>query len=199
MMYLIAFFLILLVVTPNIQIGRADQEAGNRPHIQTDQYGQLYAKSFPYDRFGPRGITKVYQIGRKDRSTGLPQKDTLLHTYDWFTKRLYLAGLGGHQVYVVQMGPWARGHEASSDHLAIAFHKNGEILKRYTTLDIVSDSNNVSASVSHYNVFTGPGIIRRPSGNKFVFDITSHDGPKWTFDLETGNRLLFMDQKLESK
>ena len=197
-MYIIVFFMMISVVTPSIDVGRANQRGANSPHIQTDRSGQLYAKSFPFDRYGSRGATKIYQLGRKDRATGLIKSDTLLHTYHchWYAQKLYLAGNAGYkEIYVIQMGPPIKRYRASSDHLAIAFHMNGELLKRYTTVDIVGHSKNAADPSFDYRVFTEPGVVRRSYGNTVFFDITTPDRQEWTFDLRTGNRLVFYGPK----
>ena len=114
-MYIIVFFMMISVVTPSIDVGRANQRGANSPHIQTDRSGQLYAKSFPFDRYGSRGATKIYQLGRKDRATGLIKSDTLLHTYHchWYAQKLYLAGNAGYkEIYVIQMGPPIKRYRA---------------------------------------------------------------------------------------
>ena len=72
--------LVLLAVPP---ISFADQEASNVPHVATDRYGRCYAKSVPAERYGSRGVTRVYQVGKS--------QDTLVHTFDWFSQRIHLA------------------------------------------------------------------------------------------------------------
>jgi hypothetical protein len=157
----------------------ADQEAGNRPHVTASESGQFYAKSVPRGVYGLEGATQVYQVGTPD--------DVLLHTYDWYAPRIFLEGfLGTRDVYVVQTGPWPRGHRASADHLALAFYRNGALVRRYSTLDIAGRPERVQASVSHYVVFRRLVGFRRPWGNQLVFDAERHDGQLLTFDAETG-------------
>ena len=81
----------------------------------------------------------------------------MLATYDWFSQEIHLNchvmrnGVPG--VSVVRFGPWARGHEASDDDLAVAFYFNGKKMASYSNLDIAGTPGNVDASVSHYGVF----------------------------------------------
>jgi hypothetical protein len=164
-----------LALTP----GAADQEGGNRAYVTASESGQFYAKSVPREAYGLEGSTRIYQVGSPD--------DVLLHTYDWYTPRIFLEGfLGTRDVYVVQTGPWPRGARASPDHLALAFHKNGAPIRRYSTLEIAGRPENVSASVSHYVVFRRLAGFRRPYGNQLVFDAELHDGRTLTFDADTG-------------
>jgi hypothetical protein len=157
----------------------ADQEAANRVYVTAGQYGQFYAKSIPDEAYGLKGQTKVYRVG-KDR-------DTLLTTYPWYSPEVFLAGIGGSRdVYVVQMGPWHRGQEAGTGDPAIAFYKDGRLLRNYSTLEIAGDKDHVSRSVSHYTVFSELPGFRRPFGNQIVFDAKTHDGTVLSFDAETG-------------
>jgi hypothetical protein len=172
------FTLVWLTLT----VGDADQEAGNRSYVAASASGQFYAKSVPHEPYGLKGSTRIYQVGDPD--------DVLLHTYDWYTPQIFLEGfLGTRDVYVVETGPWHRGAQASPGHLALAFHKNGTLVRQYSTLEIAGRPENVSASVSHYVVFRRLAGFRRPYGNQLVFDVELHDGRALTFDVDTGAML----------
>ena len=124
----------------------ADEEASNRAYVVSSQYGQCYAKSVPDETYGPKGTTKVYRVDAK--------LDILVDTFSWYSHRIFIECNAGSPadtvgVSVVRLGPWARGHEASANDLAIAFYWKGNLLKRYSTLDIAGRPDNVSASVSH--------------------------------------------------
>ncbi|MFQ5545979.1 MAG: hypothetical protein ACE5FE_08370 [Acidiferrobacterales bacterium] len=175
----LAFVIPLSLLPGCYVVAYADQEAGNRTYVTASEYGQFYAKSIPHERYGLRGVTKVYQVGDK--------VDTLIQTYLWYSPRIFLEGFTGTQtVYVVQLGPWHRGHQASREHHAIAFYKNDTLLRKYSTLDIVGSAENVSFSVSHYTVFAKILGFRRPFGNQLVFDVEGHKGRLFSFDTETG-------------
>lgn len=173
-------------------VAHADQEAGNRTYVVASEYGQFYAKSIPDERYGLEGVTKVYQVGEK--------ADTLIQTYPWYSPRIFLEGFTGTQtVYVVQLGPWHRGRKASHEHHAIAFYKNDALLKKYSTLDIVGNTENVSSSVSHYTVFAKIIGFRRPFGNQLVFDVEDHNGEVLSFDVETGALLPKEEEDLKKQ
>ena len=126
-----------------------DQEAGNTPHMTVSKYGRCYAKSVPEERYGGKGITKVFTVGR--------EQDQLVHRFDWFSQSLYLACNVSDSktpvgVSLVRLGPWPRGRVATAAHPAIAFYYKGKEVKGYSTLDIAGDPENVSASVSHHTV-----------------------------------------------
>jgi hypothetical protein len=171
---------------------RADQEAGNHTYVTASEYGQFYAKSIPYGSYGLKGVTKVYQVDEKE--------DSLIQTYPWYSPRIFLEGFTGTQtVYVVQLGPWHRGHKASHEHHAIAFYKNDTLLKKYSTLDIVGSAENVSLSVSHYTVFAKILGFRRPFGNQLVFDVEGHNGELLSFDTETGALLTNEEEDVKKR
>ncbi len=173
-------------------VAYGDQEAGNRTHVTASEYGQFYAKSIPHESYGLKGVTKVYQVGEKE--------DALIQTYPWYSPRIFLEGFTGTQtVYVVQLGPWHRGHKASHEHHAIAFYKNDTLLKKYSTLDIVGSPENVSLSVSHYTVFAKILGFRRPFGNQLVFDVEGHNGELLSFDTETGALLTKEEEDVKKR
>ena len=162
---------------------RADEEAANAPHVAVDVSGRCYAKSVPAEPYGTSGSTSVYRVGFG--------ADGLILTYPWYSPRIYVqcntpgVPLG---ISIVQFGPWARGSQASTSHLAIAFHANGRLLRSYSTLDIAGTPDNVSASVSHYQVFGEvEGFVY--DGAVPVFRLHTTDGRRLTFEPATGNLL----------
>jgi len=144
---------------------QADQEGANRVHVTAGQFGGYYAKSVPFESYGLKGVTKIYQAQADE--------DRLVQSFDWYSPQIALIGLpaNGGTVYVVQLGPWHRGREARAEHHAIAFYKNGTLVKAYSTLEIAGSPDNVSASTGHYRVFSKLIGFRRPFGNQFIFDI----------------------------
>jgi hypothetical protein len=185
----------------NAGIAHADDEASNVAHVAAGPHGRCYAKSVPRHVYDPEegsrqeGVTWIYQVEAAE--------DVLVHVYDWFSQRLFLKCGPPGDIIVARIGPWHRGHDPSSDHLALAFYHGGDLLKRYTTLDIAGNElavdggfskyKNVSASVSHYTVFeSGPEMIRVVSSDgpvfteKWVIQATTVDGRRLMFDMETG-------------
>lgn len=167
----------------------ADKEAGNRAYVKASEWGQVYAKSIPAESYGLKGTTNIYQVQ--------PGEDQLLQTYDWYAPELYVDGFTGLQtVYVVQMGPWARGHEASNDHSAVAFYKNDQRIASYSTLDIVGAPGNVESSISHYHVFGKRHGFRRPFGNQLMFDIEDVKGRLLSFNVDTGKLVTKAEEEI---
>jgi hypothetical protein len=160
----------------------ADEEAANAPYVAVDESGSCYAKSVPSDSYGSAGTTSVYRVAAG--------ADTQLGTYPWYSRRIYVQcntpGVQGG-VSIVQFGPWARGRQASASHLALAFHANGRLLRSYSTLDIAASPDNVTASVSHYQVVRDVEGYVYAGATPAVFRLETIDGRQLTFDPASGN------------
>lgn len=171
----------------------ADQESSNVAHVAAGPYGRCYAKSTPRHVRDPeraprqQGRTEIYRVND-------PQ-DVLVTVYDWFSQRLFVKCGPGDNIAVVRVGPWHRGHVASPEHLALAFYKNGKLLKRYSTLEIAGrePDRNVAMSVSHYSVFRSePEMVAETTQSGLVFTeewtvrATTVDGRELVFDMNTG-------------
>jgi hypothetical protein len=95
---------------------------------------------------------------------------------------------------VVRFGPWNRGHNPSTEDLALAFYLDGKLLKRYSTLDIVGREGKVERSVSHYMWLAkvhGYCWLRK-EGARFQnsgFSLETVDGRVISFDYKTGKIL----------
>jgi hypothetical protein len=160
----------------------ADDEAANRAHVAAGAYGQCYAKSVPGDHYGDRGITRVYRVTFGE--------DELAALYPWFSGQIHLrcnmSRNGDMGIALVRFGPWARGHQASGDHLAFAFHFKGRELARYSTLDIAGEPDNVEMSSSHYQVIRRIVGFRWIAGNDYAFEVETVDGRLLSFDPLSG-------------
>ncbi len=173
----------LLLLAPLLM---ADEEASNTPHVAASKYGRCYAKSIPSASYGNAGNTLVYRVTEGD--------DQLIHEYDRYSQRIFLAcnasdGAGPVGAAIVSTGPWARGHAASAEHLALAFSYKGKKVAEYSTLDIAERAGDVSASVSHYTVIEEYLGFRWIRGNEYAFEVLTTDGRKLAFDAATGARL----------
>ena len=160
-----------------------DQEVWNSAHVVGGDYGRCYAKSVPSESYRGKGVTRVFRVSDSE--------DALVQSYNWFSQQIHIAcnlsnGLTPTGISVVRFGPWARGHRASADQLAIAFYFKGGTLKEYSTLDIAGCAENVSASVSHYTVIEEVIGYRWLGGNRASFDVKTTDGKTLSFDPATG-------------
>ncbi|MSQ70229.1 MAG: hypothetical protein EXR27_02920 [Betaproteobacteria bacterium] len=170
-----------LLLSPTAAV--ADNEARNTTRIFASRYGNCFAKSVPMETYGEKGVTKVFLVGAGT--------DRLVHTYNWYAPQVFLecnvAPAGKPvAVSVARIGPWPRGRRANASDLAIAFYRGGQLLKRYSTLDIADAPDNVSASVSHYSVLDHIDGYRWGTGNEYSFQVRTVDGRSLSFDAATG-------------
>ena len=160
----------------------ADEEAANRSHVAAGVWGQCYAKSVPHEHYGEAGITRVYRVTAGE--------DELADVYPWFSATILLqcnmSRNGDVGVSLVRFGPWARGHQASREQLAFAFHFKGRELARYSTLDIAGEPGNVEMSSSHYQVVRRVIGYRWIESNTYSFEVETVDGRILSFDPLTG-------------
>ncbi|MCP5120088.1 MAG: hypothetical protein GY953_55535 [bacterium] len=160
-----------------------DQEAGNVVVVRASEHGRCYAKSVPDDLYGGKGNTTVFRVSKGE--------DVPLHSYNWFSQRIFIeCNVSDSKtpvgVAVVRLGPWPRGHQATSEQLAIGFNFKGNVVKEYSTLDIAGSPDNVSRSVSHYTVIRKALGFRRLSGNEYAFEIETTSGRTLALDPATG-------------
>ncbi len=193
--------LIALAVSAFVSSAVADDEASNVAHVVADPTGRCYAKTVPDHVYDPedesrqQGHTFVYRVGNL--------KDILVQRLDWFSQRLFIKCGPADDIVVVRLGPWHRGHDPRADHLAIAFYNGSKLLRRYSTLDIAgsekvqgggfSTYKNVSASVSHYTVFSStPEMVKITTAlgsifkENWVVKAKTVDGRLLTFEITTG-------------
>ena len=170
---------LLAVTTP----AYGDQEASNVPIVRASEYGRCYVRAVPEDLYGSGGTTTVFRVEKEE--------DVPLHSYSWFSQQIFIeCNVSDSKtpvgVAVVRLGPWQRGHRASSDHLAIGFYFKGKVLREYSTLDIAGSPDNVSRSVSHYAVIHKVLGFRGSGGNQYAFDVETTSGRTLSFDPATG-------------
>jgi len=122
----------------------------------------------------------------------------LWRTDGWYAFEVYLSN-DGH--YLVRMGPWSEGSEASKEDLAIAFYQDGKLLQEYSTADLLKDKNAVKRTISHYRwrapmVISGVGELdaEDPLGPiRLNYDgslqLRTSEGTIYRFDSKTGKIL----------
>jgi hypothetical protein len=157
-------------------IAWADSEAPPYPYVTVSEYGGYYFKMIPdkqnqYDGDNGSGICFEVTTDQTDK--------ILWTTTGWYAFVTYLSYDGA---YLIRMGNWPRGQELSSEHLAVAFYKEGELLKSYSTKDLVKDPSSIERTVSHYSwsaespkldSYEHRFTIVTKDNNEYVFDITN--------------------------
>lgn len=150
-------------------------------------------------RMVPAKYDKGYKVQRE--AFGVASKweedgnlKVLYRTKGWYSFRVFVSRSGR---YLVRMGPWSVGSEPTKDDLAVAFYKEGKLLKKYSTAELVKDKSKVIASTSHY-FWRAPSPlddgITKVERLKFrlhlddtnVFDLHTIDGWTYSFDVTTG-------------
>ena len=159
----------------------ADQEARPTPYILSLKNGKYYFKiaddplfNFPHNY---RSNGYLYQV--VDDSC-----DTLLwKTQQFIGYRVYF--VEDNIDYFVTIGDWPSGGRPIKEHMAIAFYHKGELIKLYSTDELIKDPSQIEPSVSHYE------FLKTVVGFKeeFQFCIETIDGIVYEFDVKTGNIL----------
>ena len=117
----------------------------------------------------------------------------LYRTTDWYSFEVHVSMNGRH---LVQMGPWNGGSTPKTNHLAIAFYRDGKLLKSYSTAELIRDPQQVDTTVSHYDWRAPSRRAKLTEGQvlqlqpKLSYDdkFTLHtiDGWTYVFDATTG-------------
>lgn len=65
----------------------------------------------------------------------------------WYAPQVFVPA-GGQ--YLVRLGNWPNGCGAKAEDLAVAFYKQGKLLKSWSTADLLQNPHSVKCTVSHY-------------------------------------------------
>lgn len=136
----------------------------------------MYAKSVPSEAYGQKGTTRIFRVSE--------DRDALICEYDWYASEIQLGGPG--DATLVRFGPWQRGREPQTNHLALGIYRDGTMLREYSTLEMKNLGSGVSESVSHYTVFARPRGFRWLKGDEYVFEVEGVGGRVFRFDVSTG-------------
>lgn len=167
----------LLALVVCIQ-ARADTPRTPFPWILRAHHGHVFFAMYPpeeNDRKNEGGHGVCYNL-HEDGTL-----EELWRTSGWYTFTGYLSDSGK---YLVRFGPWAEDMKQHSD-LAVAFYKDGKLVKEYHVNELVKDPESLEYSVSHYSwlparQLEGNGI----DGNEF--ELTLIDKTVYYFNLDTG-------------
>ncbi len=167
-------------------VAHADEEMAPRARMFASADGGASFAMLPPERnalegmsgSGGRGIAYVL---RKDGTL-----KELYRTTGWYAFELFISADGK---YLVRFGGWHRGRVPDKDDLAVAFHRDGKLVKQYRVTDLVKDPSKVRATVSHY--FWRPdegGDGPKPELADWdkSFTLQTVDGWEYVFDLPTG-------------
>ncbi len=129
-------------------------------------------------------------VSRLDQKGGFVE---LYRTSGWYSFRVLVSHDG---TYLVRLRSSNTGNRPQEDHLAVAFYKNGELLKSYSTARLVKDHQRVLRSVSSYgwqadiHAYGLPVAQQLALRPRLSWDniLTLHTSDGWTyeFDATTG-------------
>lgn len=123
----------------------------------------------------------------------------LWRTDGWYSGRIFLAEGG---VFLVRLEPEKEGHHVSQGDLALAFYRNGTLIKQYSTADLVKNPEKIASTVSHYYWLAGDvqRVRGQGTGGKdfdadaeprllldSTFRLKTCDGLVHVFDVTSGN------------
>lgn len=175
-----AFRRLLFAASAAMLLGtvRADSPAIPTPMITASEDGRYAFILTP----GP-------EDWRGDKSSGIAYEVThsgelreIWRTQGWYSFQTFLAADGRH---LVRMGPWNEGDKPSESDIAVAFYRDGKLLKSYSTAALVRDRSRVITSVSHYRWLAEYPATPR-LGWSGDFFLTAIDGMEYRFDVTSG-------------
>jgi hypothetical protein len=99
----------------------------------------------------------------------------------WYCSKGYLSDSGE---VLVRLGPWATDLEHHTD-LAVAFYKNGKLVKKYRVNELVKNKQKLRYSSSHYSWLAARSNFPNGfHGDEFI--LTLIDKTRYSFDINTG-------------
>jgi len=158
---------------------RGDDYRANTVYIKSSPCGRYYAKAFPDELYGSKGVTKIYAVSKEE--------DRLIETYPWYSSQIDLQSLGEH-ISVVRIGRCRMGQEMSENDLAIGLYLDGKTLKEYSTLDVAAAINDSGAQSGYRSKFCwslNTRGYRWIGSSDHVFDVEG-GGKTLSFDVKTG-------------
>lgn len=121
---------------------KADSEAPPRDYVKASADGRFELVMLPTYRYA----RKDPNLRKRYRQSGLYRKGVSnrpLWTIDWYAWQIYPASDGHH---LIRMGPWP----SSAQDLAVAFYRDGKLLRQFKINQLVKDPESLPHSVSHF-------------------------------------------------
>lgn len=150
----------------------ADTPAKLQPYIISQDYSPNFVKMIP-SKSG-EGYAAAFRL----LNDGTSRK---LWSIDGYSFEAYLSKDGQ---YFIRLGPWASGRKPSHKDVAVEFFKNGQLLRSYSTKDLVKDVSKVVPTAGHY--FWRKKDKNYPLDSALHFYIKTVDDLSYVFDITTG-------------
>jgi len=167
---------------------RADSEMAPYPRVTSSEMGTCYFKQVPNVMETDQVTGNLYEkqsaygVAYRVEFFGNGTETEVWRTSGWYAFEVFITDTCD---YLVRMGNWADGRQPSSEDLAVAFYNKGQLMKEYSTSDLVKDHSSVQSSVSHYIWQTGGNEYPRLVGN-YDFHLVTSDEIHYVFDVTTG-------------
>ena len=157
--------------------GYADSIAPNREYTASSDNRRFYITMVPSEPYEQKGSGQAFEAGK--------QPAAVVWEVDWFARKVFLANDGSH---LVRKGPWASKLDLSD--LAVAFYRNGSLLKEYAVVDLLNNPHTIMRTASHYFWLSQDrnklfGFIE----DNTTFTLTTIEEKTYLFDVETGEIL----------
>ncbi|HAL44875.1 MAG: hypothetical protein A2Y12_00290 [Planctomycetes bacterium GWF2_42_9] len=156
----------------------ADEEMAQYSYATASSEGRYFfiMKSDPNNNWVTEKGSGIYEV----KNDGTFKE--IWRTEGWYSFKTFLSSDG---LCLVRLGNWPRGRAPSNKHLAIAFYKEGRLIKSYSTSDLIKDLSKVHPSVSHYQYLDNSyKPVLEDYSTKF--HIVTIDGLLYEFDITTG-------------
>ena len=157
------------------------------PRVTVSNSGELYFAMIPKN--GERNLDatkeKVEPFGIAYELLTDGKSKELWRVSGWYSHTVFLSNDGEH---LVRLGTLPFGEGASDNDLAVAFYKNGSIIKSYSTNDLVKDKSKIEKTSGRYIWFRIDEIYARLEYTN-NFHLKTIDGVEYIFDLSTGDTI----------
>lgn len=166
----------------------ADKEGGPHDYKIVSKNERFVFVMLPSDTWVPDEVLRSkYKISGLYENNGSTNH---LWTIDWYAGRVFISDDGKH---LVRMGEWPRLLDDMDikkggpvlNQLAVAFYKEGKLLKSYSIGDLIFDATRLPKSISHFLWFED--ISFDDAAGKFI--VTTLDGKKYMFDIHSGETI----------
>jgi len=152
----------------------ADSIAAPYSYVAVAKHGHYYFKMTPDQDDRKGGSGTCYKVTSKDSD------EVLWRSHGWYAYSVYLSN---HGEYLIRMGDSAKGHKLSDKDLAVAFYKEGKLLKRYSTKDLVKKAYAIKKTFSHYVWKADYPIF---NAYQQQFQLTTIDKIEYIFNITNG-------------
>lgn len=168
-----------LVIFSSNESAWADSPAPNTEYVALSPNGQFLIQMMSDDGWGGygNGAGVAYKL------LGQDQREEIWRV-DFFSSQVALTSDGRH---LIAFGPWA----TQPTDLAIAFYRDGKLLKSYTVSDLIPDESKLEKTISHFFWHVPlESVAEGLSPDEKTYSLTLIDGSVRVFDVLTGSVLV---------